>query len=108
MVMAGNPLPSTFNTAMSVFGSVPTTLAFNWRLSAERDANVGGAVDHVVVRQNVAVRAHDDARAEAVFALVALPVASDSIGPELPWPELLSEELLEKWRHSIRHVKLLS
>ena len=71
----------------------------------ERDANVGGAVDDVVVRQNVAVRAHDDAGAEAVFALVARSHrAIIRIGTGLLiGAELLSKELLEKWRHSVRH-----
>ena len=45
-------------------------LGLQLALVGERDADVRGAVDDVVVRQDVAVRADDDAGAEAVFALI--------------------------------------
>src|SRR5471032_1895761 len=69
-------LPSdTLMTARSVSGSVPTTLAAAVR---QRHLDVVGRVDDVVVGQNIAVGADDDARAEAgllVVLVVAVMVA---------------------------------
>ena len=58
---------------MSVFGSVPISFALNSRLIGERHCDIGGAIDDVVVGEDVAIRADDHARTQALLALFPLP-----------------------------------
>ena len=51
-------------TAMSVCGSVPIDLGGELAAVGQRDLHRGRAFNDVIVRQDVAVRADDDARAE--------------------------------------------
>src|SRR4029077_9516319 len=78
-------------------------------LVGQRYADVGGAVDDMVIRHDVPVRTDDDAGTKAVLALIMVPGRTIfRIGAEL-WsivPELLPKELLEKWRHSVRKITL--
>ena len=67
---------------------MPTTLASKRAAVAELDLDVLGAVDDVVVGEDVAVGADDHARAEAAFA------ARLRLAPALP--ELVAEELPEQ------------
>ena len=77
--------PSIFSTARSLGASVPTTLALKLRPSVSSTSTCRALVDDVVVGQDVAVRADDDARAHA--ALSAAPAAAAGRGTaaeELP------------------------
>ena len=75
---------------------MPTNFAGRMRRSFKRDANIGRAVYHVIVGDDVSVRRDDDAAADAVLdaRLSLLPHRS---------PEHRSEELL----HGIVVVALL-
>ena len=54
----------TFSSAMSVLASRPTTFAFSVRVVVQDHGDLVGAVDHVVVGDDVAGRIDDEARAE--------------------------------------------
>ena len=63
------------------------------------DADLLGAVDHVVVGEDVAVRPDDDAGAEAALAPLR------RLRPLRPWPtELIAEELAELVRDVLADV----
>ena len=67
--IAGSPVRSIFKTATSVYLSVPTILAGYECLSGKFNLHVRGAFHHMVVREDVAVRAYHHARAETGLAL---------------------------------------
>ena len=79
------------------------TLAFKLALVGKGDANISGAFDHMIVRQNVAIGTYDHARSKAVFTMVTLPrhTALGIRTLEL-LSELLSEELLKNRGDLIR------
>ena len=66
--MLGRLVASTLMTARSVRGSVPTVSPQNAAV-AEGHFDLGRALDHVIVGDDVAVRRDDDAAADAMFDL---------------------------------------
>ncbi len=68
-MMQGRLVASIFSTAMSAFAIGSDDLGLELALVGQRDLNLGGAVHDVVIGEDVAVRGHDDAGAEAVLAL---------------------------------------
>src|ERR1035437_3081638 len=81
-VAAGRPMLSILMTETSAFVSRPTDdgrLEFLARF-AERDFHLVGAVDHVVVREDVAVSGDDDAGAKAVLGLLGQAAAIAGVG----------------------------
>ena len=67
---------------------MPTTLAVERAAVGQLDLDVVGAVDDVVVGEDVAVRLDDDARAEAAFAALAAAACAAA--------ELVAEELAKQ------------
>ena len=67
-------------TARSVSGSVPTSFAIRLAAVGQRDLDLVGRFDHVVVGQDVAFRADDDAGTQAglLFFLLALAFAEEA------------------------------
>ena len=99
----GRSFASIFRTAISVFESVPTTFALNSRLSSNVTRDIGRAVDHVIVRHNVAVRLDDHARAQA---LLRLPPAARRAAVLLLASEIVTEELAKERIHrKRRHLR---
>ena len=67
-------------------------LGFELALILQGDFDVGGAIDDVIIGQDVAVGADDHARAQAVFTLLArllLSLPAATVG--------IAEELAEEW-----------
>jgi len=62
-------------------------LSLKFTLVAQLHFDIGSAVNHVIVRQNRAVRGKNHARAEALFAF----------RPRLRLSELIAKKLAEKW-----------
>ena len=84
----GGRVASTLMTARSVSLSVPMTLALRMRRSLSVTLILHGAVDDVVVGDDVAVRRDDDAAADAVLELRLLRLL---LRPPGPWAEELRE-----------------
>jgi hypothetical protein len=70
----GNFSPSAFRTARSDSGSVPRTRRVHSPAVGEKQLDVVGPLDHVIVRDHVAFGRDDDARAETRGALPRQPL----------------------------------
>ena len=81
-------------------GSRPTSVAVNLRSSERRTSISVGVLDHVVVRQDVATRIHDDARARGAALFARRPPAEEAL------EELVAEELAEALLHLGRRAAL--
>ena len=86
--------PSILSTAMSVRGSVPITRAFNLSLVMQGDGDFLGAVHYVVVGQNVAFGADDDARSKSFLGSLLRYVET--------LPEVIAEKLAEEGIDALR------
>ena len=89
---AGRPRPSTLTTAMSVTGSVPTSRAAEAPAVGGGDRDLAGVLDHVVVGDDEAVRAHDHAGAEARLALLLRHAQARQVLAEELAEERIAEE----------------
>ena len=69
----GSAVASILSTATSVLGSVPIDLGLELAPVEQPDRDLLGALDHVVVGQDVAVGRDDEARAAALLDLGLLP-----------------------------------
>ena len=68
---------------------------FHFSFIMQRDGNIRGALHHVIVRQNVAFGADDDARSESFLSAILWNVEFV--------PEVISKKLAEKRIHTLRH-----
>ena len=94
MVIAGRSVASIFSTATSVLGSVPTTRALNSCLSDVVTRISVAPINHVVVGEDITIRADDYARTEAPLAI--LPRSVEMVSGMI---SIITEELPEKWVH---------
>ena len=77
---AGRFVASILISAMSVRLSLPIDLGRELAAVGELDRDFGGAVDHVRVGDDVAVRAHDEARAQAAHLRLRCGTAARAVG----------------------------